>query len=123
MAAGSGNATLLGNGGNNYFTTGSGKTSGGAGSTDTFVGGAGFDAMDAAGAKSAIFQFDSATGGGTHVIQSFDSVHDKLHLVGYDTKQVLAGARVVGGSTILTLSDHTTITLQGFSGLNAKDFS
>lgn len=124
VAVGSGNATLIGNGGDNVFRAGSGQTSmtGGAGSRDTFVGGSGFDTMDAQGAKSAVFQFDSSNHGGTHTINHFQTGPDKLDLNGYDTTQVLAGAQVVGGNTILSLGDGTTITLVGFTHLTAADF-
>ena len=103
---GSGNATLLG-GGRKYFFT---------------AGGAGLGTMDAAGAKTAVFLFNATSHGGTHVPQHFDSAHDKLHLLGYDTAQAPASAQVAGGSTALDLGDGTTIKLQNFIRHNAKDF-
>jgi hypothetical protein len=121
---GSGNATLSGGGGVNVFHAGSGSTSmsGGGGSQDTFAGGSGFDTMDAQGAKSAVFQFNASNHGGTHTIDNFKSGPDKLQLSGYDTTTVLANAQVIGGNTVLNLSDGTTITLQGFTHLTASDF-
>jgi Ca2+-binding RTX toxin-like protein len=124
VVVGSGNATLSGGGGVNVFHAGSGSTSmtGGAGSKDTFVGGSGFDTMDAQGAKSAVFQFSASNHGGTHTIDHFQSGPDKLQLSGYDTATVLANAQVIGGNTVLSLGDGTTITLQGFTHLTASDF-
>ena len=121
---GSGNATLLSGGRKDFFTAGSAATavSGGRGSENTFVGGAGPGTMDAASAKSPVFLVDTTGHGGTHAIQPVGSAHDKLHLLAYDTTQALAGPRVVGGSMVLNLGDDTTIRLRNFTGLNAKDF-
>jgi hypothetical protein len=121
---GSGIATLLGGRRKDFFTAGSGATSvsGGRGSENTFVGGAGPGTMDAARAKSAIVLSGATSHGGIHAIPHVDFAHDKLHLLGSDTTQALAGAPAVGGSMALNLGDGTTITLRNFTGLYAKDF-
>ena len=129
VSVGSGSATLNGGGGKNIFVGSSSKNSstsmiGGAGSQDTFTGGSGKDTMNVAGVKSGLLQFDKAHQGGTHTVTGFKHGTDHLKLgAGYNTKTVLNGAKVVGGNTILNLGDGTTITLTGFTGLKASDFS
>jgi len=113
---GSGLSTLLG---------GSGMDAGHAsvlgGSTNTFVG-AGADTLSAAGAPHE-FTF-SAQSGGTHVIDHYETGRDQINLVGYDTASALHSAKVVGGSTVISLDHgHTTIVLQGFTHLQGSDFS
>jgi hypothetical protein len=79
--------------------------------------------MNVVGVTSGILQFDKAHQGGLHTVTGFKHGTDHLRLgAGYDTKAILKNAKVVGGSTILNLGDGTTITLQGFTGLNANDF-
>jgi len=60
--------------------------------------------------------------GGTHAPRHFDSAHDKLHLLGYDTTHALPSTRAAGGATVLNLGDGTTIKVQNILHLNAKDF-
>ena len=80
--------------------------------------------MNVAGVTSGLLQFDKAHQGGTHTVTGFKHGTDHLKLgAGYNTKTVLKGAKVVGGNTVLNLGDGTTITLTGFTGLKASDFS
>jgi len=116
VVGGSGDATMIGGFGNNVFIAGTGSNfmQAGAGSHDTFVGGSSTDTMGAAGAASALFEFDSAHGGGHHTISGFDSVHDTVAVFGYAN-----GSAVIthpGGDTLISMSDGTQITLSGYSG-------
>lgn len=59
------------------------------------------------------------------VIQNFSARVDYLSLIGFAAGAVsaaLAGAMSMSGSEMLTLSDGTHVTLQGFSGLAATNF-
>jgi hypothetical protein len=94
----------------------------GGGSRDTFIGGTGTDDMNAKGAESAIFEFDSAHGGGQHTIANFDTKADKLELVGYGSSYALSHAVVSGGNTIVTLQDGA-IALTNFTHLTASNFT
>jgi len=106
---------------------GSGRTTMLAGhGTNFFAGGNGFSLMDAKGAASAVFSFDSSQAGGFHKITHFSHGPDKLHITGNgSTADILNNHTFVhGGSTVISL-DHgaTVIVLKGFTGLNSTDFS
>jgi Ca2+-binding RTX toxin-like protein len=123
IAAGSGNATLLGGSGNDTFAGSSGFTSmvGGA-AQNYFVAGVGTDSMTGAGTYDR-FTFNSALSGGTHVITNFNASTDHIQLIGYTVATALADSKVVGGNTVITLdSGKTTITLDGFTHLQASNF-
>ncbi len=125
--AGAGNETISGAGGtpnngvsvigstaNNNFAAGSGNDTliAGAGQ-DTLAGGTG-KALMVSGTGADVFSFTAGTGG-TDTITGFKA-NDTLQLVGYGISSVPNSAS--GGSTILTLADHTTITLFGVSALD-----
>ena len=125
VVAGSGMSTLRGGGGNDTFVGGSGKgLMSGGGGANLFVAGHGDQTMNGEGATSNIFSFDKtkASGSSDH-IKNFTSGRDHIKLVGYDTAAALAGAKVVGGNTILSLNGGATkIELVGFKHLTAADF-
>ncbi len=117
-AAGSGNETLDGSasrvGGQFYAAGGADTILAGIGG-DTMVAGSG--AMYAVGgAGSDVFGFVSGHAGGTDFIQNF-APNDKLLLVGYGSGGITSST-TVGGSTVVTLSDNTTITFNGVSNLD-----
>lgn len=59
------------------------------------------------------------------LIQNFSASVDYISLVGFGAGAVnaaLAGAVTSGGSEMLTLSDGTHVTLQGFTGLSSASF-
>ena len=114
MSAGSGGSTLIGGSGDSPLV--------GGGKGHVFTGGTGHDTL-VAGGTSDVFTFASTLSGGQHVIDNFAS-GDKLNLQGYDSASALANAKVIGGSTVITLDHgHTTITLEGFTHLNAEAFT
>ena len=105
---------MAGSTGNNRFTAGSGNTTliSGAGA-DTLVGGSG-TALMTSGTGSDRFQFMFG-GGSMDMITGFKST-DTLELDGFGISTV--PTMTSGGSTLISLSDGTTITLQGVSSLN-----
>jgi Ca2+-binding RTX toxin-like protein len=122
--------TILGGSGARRFIGGSGSSTaslkGGTGN-DTFVGGSGHDTMQA-GSGSNLFEFFSATqsaygggAGGSHVIQGYTSTSGSLYVEGYSLAQLqtMGAIKVVGGNTVITLADKTSITLVGVKDLNA----
>jgi Ca2+-binding RTX toxin-like protein len=125
--AGAGNETITGAGGspdgfsvagstgNNTFVAGSGNDTliAGAGA-DTLVGGTGHALMvSGSGADVFAFQFGS---GGADTITGFKST-DTLQLTGFGITAL--PATTSGGSTVISLSDGTTITLSGVASVNA----
>ncbi len=71
------------------------------------------------------FVFNDGQAGGTALIQGFTSGMDTIDLLGYgknEVTQALKHQQAAGGSTTITLSDHTTITFAGVSSLSAADF-
>ena len=127
LTAGGGNETLTGAGGtfgdasvapasgNNVFVAGSGNATliAGAGN-DTLVGGSG-TALMMSGTGSDFFSFTLGTAGGRDTITGFKAA-DHLELTGYGLTTL--PTTMSGGSTIVTLNDGTTVTLQGVSALN-----
>jgi hypothetical protein len=109
LHAGAGNETLDG-----AFSRGS----------DTFYGGTG-SATITAGSGTNLFVFTDGQAGGTASIEGFDSVRSHIDLQGYGKNEVanaLKSQTVVGGTTTITLSDHTKISFAGVSQLTANDF-
>jgi len=91
----------------------------GSGST-IFLAGSG-SASISAGSGTDLFDFVSGRVGPV-TISGFDAAHDRLALFGYGQNEVanaVHGANVTGGSTVLSLSDGTHITLLGVTGLTA----
>ncbi|MBK8212033.1 MAG: hypothetical protein IPK78_20950 [Rhodospirillales bacterium] len=92
----------------------------------TMFGGSNADTMTA-GTHDNLFVFDSSQGGGHHNIFGFkDSTamggKTQLQFSGYGSVQdILDHARVANGNTFITLDDGTTITLKGFTHLDASE--
>ena len=127
LHAGAGNETLngvLASGADTLFG-GSGAVSILGGASDTFVAGTGSATVDAPLGKN-VFVFNDGKAGGSALIQGFASGQDTIDLLGYgknEVTQALKNQQAAGGSTTITLSDHTTITFAGVSSLSAADFS
>ena len=126
MHAGAGKETLNGlTSGPDTLYGGSGAVSILGGANDTFVAGAGSATVDAPLGNNA-FVFNDGKAGGSALIQGFTSGMDTIDLVGYGKNQVtqaLKHQQSAGGSTTITLSDHTTITFAGVSSLSKADFN
>ncbi len=99
VGAGS-SATLIGGSYWNYFIAGAGSA--------TMEGGAGHN----------FFQFVSGQDGGTNLITNWNA-DDQIDLMGYTSSQVQE--TVSGGSTVITLSDGTKITVQNVTNLPSSD--
>jgi serralysin len=113
--AGPGNVTLQGGGatGANVYFAGTGADVLVAGSgNDTLVAGTG-DATMVGGAGRDQFVFINGAAGGSVLIENYNP-SDQLSLFGYGNSSIVS-SQVMGGSLVLTLSDHTTITLQGIN--------
>jgi Ca2+-binding RTX toxin-like protein len=133
LVASAGNSTLFGAGasGNDTFVAGSGAAFiTGGGGADLFFAGTGAATM-AAGTGPDVFAFAASHAGGTDVIEGFKVGVDQVALSGYDpgnvgtaAQQALADAAAnsAGGSTFVTLSDHTTIVFAGTTQLAANSF-
>ncbi len=126
LVAGAGNETLsgLGSSGAVVFYGGPGNDLMGGGSgPGTFIAGTGDETM-LAGSGPDTFYFASGAPGRADLVFGFDPGQgDMLALYGADPAAVLAGQVVSGGSTVLTLPDHSTITFAGVSGLTAAAFA
>jgi serralysin len=127
LVAGSGHTTIVGGSGDNTFIGGNASTSntvifGGAGN-ETIFGGAGHETMyGGGGANLFAFTASSSLGGGNNVIGDFNTAKDHLGFLGYGSaSQILANSAVVGGSTIINLSDGTKITLVGVTSINSSN--
>jgi hypothetical protein len=109
--AGAGNVTLRGGAGNDVFVAGTGKAD--------LVLGNGNDTIDlgpgattiGAGTGDDVFQFINGHGGGTDVIHGW-SANDQLDFQGFGGNPIASDVSS-GGSTVLTLTDNTVITLVG----------
>jgi serralysin len=100
--AGAGSAaTLMGGSYYNYFIAGAGNA--------TMAGGSGPN----------FFQFFSSNDGGSNLITGWNNANDQIDLNGYSASQVQE--TVTGGSTVITLSDGTKITVQGVTNLPSND--
>jgi Ca2+-binding RTX toxin-like protein len=127
IAGGAGAETISGIGstGANTFFAGSGpeRILSGAGNTAVAVG-AGNDTL-VSGSGYSLYVFANGHAGGADVISGFDPVLDHLTLLGYAAgaaANAVANATVSGGSTLLGLSDGTTISFAGFTGLTTQSF-
>jgi len=117
--AGPGNVTLQGSGasGANVYFAGTGADVLVAGSgNDTLVAGTG-DSTMVGGAGRDQFVFINGAAGGSVVIENYNP-SDQLSLFGYGNSSIIS-SQVIGGSLVLTLSDQTTITLQGVNPFTA----
>ena len=124
LQAGSGNETLFGLGtGNDTFKAGSGNDviTGGSGA-NTLVAGTG-NATLTGGSGNDVFSFVNGQAGGHVVITDFTIGQDSVSLQGYNKNalsQALSHATVAGGSTTISLADHTTITFQNVVNLDTS---
>ena len=113
-------------GSNVFFGGDTASTVLGGTGADVFVLGKGATSLTGGAGAANVFDFvASATGGATDVISDFKAA-DKLALSGYTANtaaDVLKAATVSGGSTTVTLSDHTKIVFQNYAQLNASNFS
>jgi Ca2+-binding RTX toxin-like protein len=140
LHAGAGNETLNGSSStaNNSYYTGSNaavnggtfyavtQVSTGAG-TSTVFGGTGFSTVTG-GSGSNTYEFvQGQAGGGTMTVTNFDPSKDQVRLYGYASgtaQAAVAGAQVGSGGTVVTLSDNTRITFQGYTGgFNSHTFA
>jgi parallel beta-helix repeat protein len=127
LFAGAGNETLAGSalGGNDLLMAGTGTDVLFAGSgSDTIVAGTG-NAQMVAGSGPGLFVFSNGLAGGSDIIWNFTHGLDHVLLANYSANAVptaLASAVTSGGSTTITLSDHTVITFGGVTQLVASDF-
>ncbi len=126
-ATGSGNVLLAGGAGNETISAAGGvspvdgTTLGASSGNDTLVAGTGADSL-VGGIGADTFRFINGQAGGSDTITGF-SASDTVSLNGYsyaDANAVLSNAVSVGGNTLLTLTDGTTITFAGTSSLNAS---
>ena len=86
-----------------------------------FVQGGAGSATIQAGLGANTLVFLNGDGGGTDVVKGFKAGTDRLSLRGFGGSG-LAGSQVVGGSTVLTLTDNTRITLDGVPSLGGASF-
>jgi Ca2+-binding RTX toxin-like protein len=119
-----GNATLVGGEHCTQFVGGTGSVvmQGGTGN-DTFIGGSGHTTMTG-GSGHNLFEFTQDGKGGTDVINSFVSGHDKLYLEGQSLcyLQSHGDVTVSNGNTYISLDGGKTIVeLKGFTGLSSGD--
>ena len=130
IACGSGNEAIIGvNGsGNNVFWGGTGNDIYGGGSgTDFYIAGSGSNTIIGGTGTDYYSILKGFSSGGTVDIFGFDQAKgDQLFLAGgygaNEAANALAGATVTGGATVLTLSDNTTIRVEGVTNLNASAF-
>lgn len=120
VVAGKANETIVGAGsGNNLFVAGSGNDSlvAGAGA-DTLKAGSGNSVLQSGTGSSTTFSFIFGAGGGSDTINGFKA-NDILQTVGYGNNPG-GTALTIGHSTIVTLSDGTTVTINGVTPTNAN---
>lgn len=117
VTAGAGNISLVGGGAGTHFTAGSGHdqatlmTSGG-----TVEFGTGTAAINEAGYGAAVtYDFVSGHGGGNDTITGFRIGTDQMSFQGVG----VASSTETGGSTLMTLTDGTQVTLVGVAGAGA----
>ncbi len=128
IAAATGNATLVGagsTGANAYYAGGGANLIGGGSGSETFFAGRGQATM-IGGAGGDTFSFNNGLAGGAVTITDFNQAEgDRLAVVGYagGAAAALATAQSAGGSTTLSLTDGTRITLQGVTGLTGSAFA
>lgn len=113
-------------GGDTFFGGSGANTILGGVGADTFVLGSGATSITGeSAAVGKIYDFiASNTGGATDVITDF-KVSDRIGVSGYTANaaaDVLKTATVSGGSTTITLSDQTRITLQNYTTLTSGNF-
>lgn len=140
LHAGAGNETLNGSGStadNNYFAGNNANVNGGTfyavtqiatgSGTSTVFGSTGFSTVTG-GSGSNTYEFvQGQASGGTMTITNFDPAKDQVRLYGYaagTSQAAVAGDQVTSGGTVVTLSDNTRITFQGYTGgFNGNTFA
>lgn len=114
-----------GSSGSDLFVLGVGSNAlyEGAGRTTTFLGSGVSDITGGGGAD--LYVSVNGQSGGVDLLRDFRIGTDLVQLSGYGANEVqndLAHARVSGGSTIVTLSDNTSLDFVGVTGLSAHSF-
>ncbi len=130
IACGAGNEAIIGvNGsGNNVFWGGTGNDIFGGGSgTDFYIAGSGSNTIIGGTGTDFYSILNGFSSGGSVDIFGFNEAKgDRLFLAGgyspSEASNALAGATVANGATVLTLSDNTTIRIEGVTNLNASAF-
>jgi Ca2+-binding RTX toxin-like protein len=126
-------AALIGSAGtgdNTYFAGTSDAFIAGGGGADTYVAGTG-DSTMISGAGADQYDFTNGEAGGVDVIYGFKVGTDQVNLFGYDTDSVSAAVNALaqsvsntgGGSTYVTLADHTTIYFLDTPQLASNSFT
>jgi Ca2+-binding RTX toxin-like protein len=117
MFGGSGAATLIGGGSNDFLQGGTGAASlvAGAGA-ETLAAGAGNATLEAHAAGLDAFDFATHGAGGSYVIQSFATTDDLYFANAATATAATSLYHVAGGSGTITLTDSTRIVLVGFTG-------
>ena len=128
IAAGGGASTIVAGGGAATISGGSAPTAifAGAG-TAVVLGGTGADYVQAgagnatlfAGAGMDLIGVVSGQAGGSLVVSGFRTASDRISAQGYAAGPVVASG---GGSTVLTFSDQTRVTLLGVASLPGAAF-
>ena len=116
LIGGSGPDLLIGGDGDTTIATGTGPT--------TIVGGNPFSYTGGVGQTRSLFTF-AAGNANTVQIEHFQASADFISLPGFpagEATTALAGATIQGSDTLLTLSDGTSLTFVGFTGLSAANF-
>ncbi len=119
IVAGSGAATLSGGAGTAAIFAGTGQ--------DVILGGAGADYVQLGGGSTTLFAGSGPDligvvngAGGSLAVAGFKVGTDRISAQGYAAAPTLATA---GGSTVLSFSDHTQVTLLGVASLPASAYS
>lgn len=140
LHAGAGNETLNGSystANNTYFAGSNADVNGGTfyavtqittgSGSSTVYGSTGFSTVSG-GTGSNNYDFvQGQAAGGTMTITNFNPAKDQVRLYGYASgtaQTAIAGAQVSAGGTVVTLSDNTRITFQGYTGgFNGNTFA
>ena len=122
VVGGTGTLTFIGSVGADTVSAGSGtvKLSGGKDNL-TFTAGTG-KATITAGSGKEVYNIVNGQAGGTILINDFTAGTDSIHLSGYAGTGIKSET-VVNGSTQITLTDHTAITLAGATPNSHSIFS
>ena len=116
---GTGAMTFIASSGNDTITAGAGACTVMAGSgTLSFIAGSGLATITAGTGKEA-FDFIDGQAGGLLTIDGFQAGTDIIHLQGYAGSGVQSQQAAPGGSTLITLTDGSRITLAGYAASSA----
>ena len=121
FVASAGTNTIYGGKGNDLVWGGSGNLTIHEGNgNDTVAFGTGTTTVDG-GAGTNVYVLINGRAGGNDVINNFKVGTDHLSLNGYDPATV--NQSVIGGNTVVSLSDHSTITLVGVTEHNISSLT